>query len=285
MESTVDNPLAFFEYITQEQNFNNYVYDILLLQGDFLTYEIENFTTIKYKMYDEYNEVIEGTTQLKRYLTPRIRAEFEKSKKLLQDFYIQNEERNISRFFKIQINTIQHIVDTNYTLINNYPDLLFALRGIVNFINVKLTPTEPYQLNQEKIKISDKEISDRELVHSIFDYMRGENERRELILNEDDFELLIQNTLYLVKEEDIPIIEDKISPNLKQGVLSFSYWVLHKELYKKKRINDKYITFLKLFFEQFNNTDEKSIKNQFGSKTRLFPHDFLPEIITKYLEN
>lgn len=76
--------------------------------------------------------------------------------------------------------------------------------------------------------------SNEELIHSIFDFMKGENERKETILSEEDFNSLIGYTLCLVEEEKVPKISKQLNPNVSsKDIIRFSYWVLHNGLATK----------------------------------------------------
>ncbi len=184
-----------------------------------------------------------------------------------------NQEEQIN-FFNSLLKSFEHAEKKNKETFEKFKVCYKPQETIRLYLKEKYNFTIPYK-------------SDIELIHSIFDYMKGKNEKRELILNEDDFNLLIEYTEYLVKEEEVPTIKNKISPKLTQGEISFTYWVLHQKWYNSYRApktRELYSTFLKALFEQFNNTTEKSIKGQFGNKDRCYPHNFLPKIITKYLE-
>ncbi len=290
MNSSTDNPLAFFKHITIESNLLQCIHS-LLKYSDFVSYKIKDYKTVEYIELDYYNRPIKGVFELSKVLNPYLKKELLISKNHLKQFCIENEELKVSNYLRLQINSVQKIINDHYELINKYPYVILALRSIVKYINeiLILPNTEYYSINEDEITVDFKgndliDKSNIELIHEIFDYMKGKNEKQEFILNEEDFNTLISYTTYLVENGEIPEIQNKITPNLKKGLISYSYWVLHKELYTSNKIKPYFISFIKLLFSDFKDSQEKSIKNQFGSKTRFYNHNFLPEIISKYLE-
>ncbi len=221
---------------------------IVCLQGDNELYEV--------KFEDELKSILWKATN-------NLKVEIEQAN-------ISLDEEKKTKYFNSLLKSFEHTEKENKEIFEKF--------------KICYKPQETIKSYLKKYNFTITYKSDIELVHSIFDYMKGKNQNREYILNETDFNLLIEYNIYLVEKEEVPTIEKKIFPNLKQGEISFSYWVLHKELYKDSKIKDIYITFLKKVFEKFDNSKETSIKSQFGNKRRCYKHSFLPEIITKYLE-
>ncbi len=199
-------------------------------------------------------------------ITDNLKSEIEQA-----NIYLSKEEQ--AKYFSSLINSFRLIEQENLTTFEKFKTCYKPQKSIELYLKQKYDLNIPYK-------------SEIELVHSVFDYMKGKGQKNQ-ILNETDFNLLIQYTEYLVKQEQVPTIEKKIEPNLTQGVISFSYWVLHKELYNSHRspkTRELYATFLKTVFKQFNNVEKTSIKNQFGVKGKCHAFDFLPQIITQYLD-
>lgn len=114
--------------------------------------------------------------------------------------------------------------------------------------------------------------------------MKEENEKREKIMPDNEYQLMIQLINELVREEKLPIIKSKLkSLNISNDLLSFSFWVLHKELYTTKKIRPYFIEFLKAVFENFSNVEKQTIKGSFGTKSRVTKDYFLPQIISRHL--
>lgn len=292
MNFTDNEPLAFFEYILNENNISK-VLDAQLKYSDYLSYTIILPNVIEYVEYDEWNNTVTGQTEIQKILLPILRREFENSKRQLHSIFLNNDPSVNVNFLTYQFNTIQSLISNNLNIIKRYPYVLLPLRGIVKFINDRLLSpgNTKFTLDENDLDINidssliEYKKSTQQLVHSIFDFMKGENERKEIILSEEDFNILIEYTIYLVENESVPLIYKKLKPNLSsKDLIRFSYWVLHKELYQTSKIRSYFYHFIKKVFENFNSNDIASIKSHFGTKTRVFNHEFIPIIIGNYLK-
>jgi hypothetical protein len=291
MNFTQKEALAFFEYILIENNISIEI-DTQLKYYDFQSYTINLPYIIKYAKYDKWNNNITGELEVQKILLPILRRELEKSKRQLHSIFLSNDSSINLNYLTYQFNTIQSLISNNLNIIKRYPYVLLPLREIVKFINERLlSPGNiKFTLDENDIEIKidssliEYEKTTEQLVDSIFDYMKGENERKEIILSEEDFDILIKYTIHLVEKESVPVIHKRLKPNLSsKDLIRFSYWVLHKELYKTSKIRPYFYNFIKEVFESFKNNEIASIKSQFGTKSRVFNHEFIPEIIGNYL--
>jgi len=279
--STKENPLLFFEYIASESNIKECIVKYLDLYG-VTSYIIDLPNSIHY-----IEDNIPNQITIEDFLLPILRIQFEKSKSLIQEKYL-SEKINTQNFLQLQFSTIQSIIYNKANIINQYPFLLLPLRGIIKFINDKLLlpNINEFTLNETGIIISPiiakTTFTNKEIIDEVLGYMLGNNNKQEIILNPKDFELLVQYTTCLIEKEEIPIIKKQLKPNLVNGVILYTFWVLHKELYTTHRIKPCFYDFISAVFENFKNTSISSIKKQFGT-VRFYAHSFLPQIIKKHL--
>jgi len=291
MKSTDENPLAFFEYIINEINIKKELEE-QLKHNDFLSYNINLPHVINYIEHDEWNQQVDRELEIQKIITPVLRREFEKAKKHLHSAFLNNEPSLNFNYLILQFNTIQSLISNHLNIIKRYPYVLLPLRGIVKYINDRLLvpKIDKFVLDESKVDFTIDDSfkiyakSNEELIHSIFDFMKGENERKETILSEEDFNSLIEYTLCLVEEEKVPKISKQLNPNVSsKDIIRFSYWVLHNELYTSSRIRPYFYDFVKKVFENFSKNEISSIESHFGTKGRVYNHHFLPEIIKKHL--
>ncbi|MFB9056697.1 hypothetical protein ACFFU9_08075 [Mariniflexile ostreae] len=291
MKTKDENPLAFFEYIFIENNITAEL-EAQLKYYDFQSHSINLPYVIKYVEYDDWNNSIKGEIEIQKILIPILRREFEKAKEHMYAAFLRNEPSFNLNYLTYQFNTIQSLITNNLSIINKYPFFLLPLKGLVKYINDRLLipGSDNFVLDENNIEFSiDDSLntyvkSNEQIVHLIFDYMNGKNERKEIILSEEDFNKLISYTLHLIQEESVPVIDKKLNPKLSsKDIIRFSYWVLHKELYNTSKIRTYFYDFIKEVFENFKDNDIASIKSQFGTKSRIFNHAFFPEITKKYL--
>ena len=77
--------------------------------------------------------------------------------------------------------------------------------------------------------------SDIEIIREVLGYMKSKNEKRETILNAEDFKLLIEYTTHLIEQKEIPEITKQLKPKLTNELIRYTFAVLHKEFYTRKR--------------------------------------------------
>lgn len=289
-KSTLQNPIFFFEYILNDNN----IYKELVKQleySDFKSYHMTLPSELNYVEENEDGEFIEKTMDIAKLLLPILRREFKKSKELLKENYINfNFEQN-SHFLRFQFNTIQSLLNDNLEIINKYSYFLLPLRGLVKFINERLALPNVVHFTLDETGIiynpineTDKLFkSNDDTILSIFEYMKEENEKKEKILNDEDYQLLLKYITHLVEKEEIPYIEKQLKPNISNDQLRFSFWVLHYELYTTKRKRKYFYEFIKAVLLNFSNSEITSIESQFGTKSRVIKDKFLPHSILKYL--
>jgi len=297
MNSTELHPLAYFEYIIDSENILEVIKNEFLY-SDCISYDLGDSIEIKYVEQNDLGEFIQKSILTKDLLFPKLYREFQKAKNNLYYCCINSTKSTTENYLRIQVNTLQTLINKNSYLINNHSYFMLPLRGILNYINdVLLIPEmERFELDESQIStiemanveensFDSTQKSDIEKIHSIFDFMNAKNEQRENILSEEDFQLLLKYTTELVKYERVPVIEKQLEPKISNDLIRFSYWVLHKELYTTtRRIKPYFYDFVKALFLNFKDSNVISIKNQFGTSTRPYKHDYIPDIIRKYIK-
>lgn len=285
MNSNLENPLQFFDSIN-EIELENHIIDRLINHYDAPWYSIALPTEIRYTDTDEDGQHIDEISTVTNFIHPLLREEFENSKRLLRENGLKQDDEYNKRFLRFQFNTLQALIRNKSEFINTYPYFLFPIRGLVRFINERLLDEgmEQFTLNEDGIKSAVEDslipVENDKIIDSVLSYMKGENRKQELILNSEDFQLLMEYTSHLVTEDKVPSIERQLAPKLTAGEISFTFWVLHYELYTTENIRESFCEFLKAVFDCFKKSEIKSIRNQFGNKQRaLRGRSFFPEII------
>lgn len=288
MKSNSENPIYFFESLDEDkvkQEINK-----MLIYYDFPWYKISLPHEIRIIERDSDGKYVEEISTVKDMLIPLLKAEFENSKKLLMESYLQNNEDYNKKFLRLQFNSLQALIRNKSEFFNIYPFFLLPIRGLVTFINERLLDPgmEQFTLNEDCIKFAAENspipVGNDQIIDSIFSYMKGKNEKQELILSNEDYQTLVEYITHLVLHDEVPVVPRKLVPNLTNDVIRFTFWVLHRELYTTKRLRTHFYDFLKAVFAKFKDNEISSIKKHFGTKSRVPRHKFLPEIITRYLE-
>ena len=292
MKSTAEKPIAFFEYLLSDRGFKNVLDNRLhlqyekILKVDFDNSMISGVEKDVQGNYDQYDYTF------KEFLIPTLRQEFDKSKTFLYRFCIDNPETE--NFLNIQFRIIQNAVVVNKELVNLHPFLLLPIKGLVNYMNSILLPAKATkfaldlsQIDNSSAKVN-KETSEfestEEIIINVLGYLGGQNEKREQILSNVDFQLLMDYTRELVeKEGNVQAIPKKLKPNVSAELLRFTYWVLHKRLYTTKKIHIHFIDFLKTVFVNFENTEKKTLQKNFAKKNAISRDQFIGDSVKKYL--
>lgn len=288
MKSNSENPIYFFESLDEDQVKQEI--NKLLIYYDFPWYKISLPHEIRFMGRDSDGKYVEEISTVKDMLNPLLKAEFENSKKLLKESYLQNNEDYNKKFLRLQFNSLQALIRNKSEFFNIYPFFLLPIRGLVKFINERLLipGMEHFTLNEDCIKSAVEDspipVGNDKIIDSILSYMKGKNEKQELILSNEDYQILVKYTTHLVLHDEVPVIQRILVPKLSNDVIRFTFWVLHRELYTTKSIRPHFYKFLKDVFAKFKNNEISSIKKQFGTKSRVPRHKFLPEIITRNLE-
>lgn len=287
MESSLHNPFAFFEYFTSTIGFEKCL-DDALMYADYNNIKIcKKTSSLEYIEVNEYGKHELKKLSFESLFKSLLIKEVEQSKDLLKEYSIHSSNALVSKYLKIQINSLQQIVNENLILISYNRYVLTTINKLVDFINdvLIIDNSDPFVLNVshleniDTITLDSKETSSQTLIMSIFGYMKGNNEKGVKILSDNDFLKLIEYTTHLIEEESNPKVEEKLRVNLNTDVLSYSYWVLHKNFYTSKKIRDYFYSFLMDTFSNFEKQASTSIKSSFGSKTRVPRLDILPKII------
>lgn len=293
MKSTPEKPIAFFEHLLNERGFKNVLDNRLhsqyakILKVDFDNSMVSGVETDGQGEYDEQEYTF------KEFLVPILRREFEKSKTLMYSFSIENAEK-AENFLNIQFNIIQNAVRSNEELIDKHPFLLQPLKGLVNYMNSILLPAKAtkFTLDSHQFDNTSAEVNTEittfetteDIIIDVLGYLGGQNEKRDQILSDIDFQLLLDYTRELVeKEENVQAILKKLKPNISAELLRFSYWVLHKRLYTTKRIRPYFIDFLKTVFVNFETPEKETLRKNFAKKEAISLDNFIPDSIKKHL--
>ncbi|NVN19451.1 hypothetical protein GUA46_13960 [Muricauda sp. HICW] len=291
MNSSEEYPLSFFEYVVNESNMVEVLNNQLQYYG-FITYSFDlPNKCIHYMEQNDNGEYVNGEISMESLLLPVVRRKFNQSKELMYSIFLKSRRDTNRNFLLYQFNTVQSIVSKNKEFIKNFPLFLLPLRGIVDYINQRLKEPseEEFLLDESEIRVNisgDLNVTDKsedEIIHEIFDFMKGRNEKKEEILSNNDFNTLIELISHLVQKEEVPEVDHQISPKISNDQLRFSFWVLHDKLYTSKRIRPYFYDFVKEVFSNFNKSEVSSIKKQFGTTTRVVKDSFLPQIISNYL--
>lgn len=199
-----------------------------------------------------------------------------KTKECINKQWIESKQKR--SLLELQFKFIIDISKKGFNQISKYPELKSVLYEIVEHLNT-LSEKNTFNLQLP----NNKNHTNDEIIIEVLGYLKGYNERQEKIMNDDDFKELILRTSHLVHTGEVPSVDKKLKLDITAELLRCTYWVLHKELFTTKRIRFEFITFLQQNFQLFKDSTEESIKSAFSRRNKIFPHEFIPQIIKKHL--
>ena len=299
MESTNYNPLAYFESLIVNNDLNNYLQKYL---DDFIEhsgYEIQNVNrtkgTVKYLDYDiDGKYIVEKEDHFEDSIRVELFNQYNKSKELINESVaeISKSGEDYTGFLLLQEKQIQYIINNGEKQINLFPILLKPLNSIVNYINKKY-------LSENKIKIGvntsflileepkEEYNSDVQIIISVLGYLKNNNDKRQKIMSDEQFNLMIKYVNFYVENNTFPQNIKKLdSLKISNNLLRFTFWVLHKKLYTTNSIRQEFIQLIKQIFSDFDNWEESTLKRKFGNRDKVQHNGkhFIPEIIKSELK-
>lgn len=299
MESTNYNPLAYFESLIVNNDLNTYLQKYL---DDFIEhsgYEIQNVNrtkgTVKYLDYDiDGKYIVEKEDHFEDSIRVELFNQYNKSKELINESVaeISKSGEDYTGFLLLQEKQIQYIINNGEKQINLFPILLKPLNSIVNYINKKY-------LSENKIKIGvntsflileepkEEYNSDVQIIISVLGYLKNNNDKRQKIMSDEQFNLMIKYVNFYVENNTFPQNIKKLdSLKISNNLLRFTFWVLHKKLYTTNSIRQEFIQLIKQIFSDFDNWEESTLKRKFGNRDKVQHNGkhFIPEIIKSELK-
>lgn len=298
MESTNHNPLAYFESLIVNNDLNTYLQkylDDFVEHSDYKIFDVDKIKGIvKYHDYDiDGKYIVEKEDRFEDAIQVELFNQYNISKELINESVaeISKSGEDYTGFLLLQGKQIQYIINNGEKQINLFPKLLKPLKSIVNYINKKY-------LNENKIKISintsflnleepkEEYSSDMQIIISVLGYLKNNNDKRQKIMSDEQFNLMIEYVNFYVENNTLPQSIKKLdSLNISNNLLRFTFWVLHKKLYTTNSIRQEFIQLIKQIFSDFDNWEESTLKRKFGNRDKVQHNGrhFIPEIIKSEL--
>lgn len=295
MKSIPKRPLAFFEQFILKES-EAFKENLIV---EFIEHSGEKITEVnKEKGEIKFLGVRDGNTEELLYeyvneLRDLLYSEFIVSKDSIDEAslsYIVDEKAFYS-YFRILEKTLNYIIEEGKDKIIKQPLLLKPLKGLASYINKKyLADSErKIKLNTSIFDFSDDDIefgSNSELIQFTLGYLKLLNEKRERIMSDEQFDLMIGFVNEYVSTNQVPAIENKIHPlKISKNLLKFTFWVLHKHLYTTRPLKDDFVHLIHNMFQDFEEWEFSTLKTKFGNKDKVTHQGlkFIPQIIKKEL--
>lgn len=103
-------------------------------------------------------------------------------------------------------------------------------------------------------------------------FLKGNNKSNEKIMNDNDFDRLIAYTSHLLENKQVPEFFTTIKPiKISNNSITYTYYLIHKDLFGTSKIYDFFIDFLHSIFEQLKNTEKSTLKAKFATEPKKYP--------------
>ena len=286
MEFKYNSPIQYFVEIFKDINLNTeikqYLLPLLDEENGYIDEIDKNKGIIYLKNGQEYH--------FETYFTSRLKNELIKSK-LLIDNYVFANPHYLKDYTKFLQSELQYIINNNPETFYKFPSFIYFITEIRDYVNNKFisNPGEQIVLSIPNFNVlKTNYTNDDELLHLVLGYLKGQNEKREKIMPDDDFEFLISTIKGYIDTSTTEIGNRRIKDvKISRQLLSFTFWVLHKHLYGNRPRKADFLALIKQLFVDFDGTGSDPFYKKFGTKGSVTYKGlaFIPQIIKQELED
>lgn len=105
-------------------------------------------------------------------------------------------------------------------------------------------------------------------------FMSGMNQQQIKIMSDDEFKRMMNYTYSFLETSKLP---KGITPiphtNISTEHIRYTYYIIHKQLFGKRRNKAEWVTFLHKVFKQFSNTSEQTTNTKFSVAPKSYHQD------------
>lgn len=291
-ESTTEYPLGFFlklfydnEFLKKLKTdfFSTYDNAPENVQNDMGINKTEEYYTHSFNT-DDFDRDIQTEVFFADKLKNILNVEYQNSRDLIKR-EIGNritKVESITTYIQNQIRILKVISEKETALQLKYPYSKSIIDNLLVNLNLLLkrysninSPSSP-----SVSSIEDKKEAIKNKVIEILGFLKGNNGNNQKIMTDSEHDRLIALTLEMIEKESVPPIGGKFNQlNITNGLLGFTFYVLHVELYGKRPRRKYFTAFLKVAFIQMNNVISSKFSTPYG-KNEIGP--WIPDIIKKY---
>lgn len=289
-------PLQYFEDLLEQNKINMLIDSFINEYVEEFGGDIENIdygkgiVTYKNNYFDKNTKAfVDGitTAHFEEKLKNTVFSEFQKSKNLI-DEYVFNNPIDYLPILYLQEKTLQFLLITGKIDILKFPVILKPILGMQKYINEKYLYNQDKKIslnlnNLETAQLSETKVyNDNDSIEMILGYLKGSNDKREKIMSDEQYDLMIYYVTSYVENNTIPENLQKLKPlKITGNLLRFTFWVLHKHLYTTRPIKSDFLYLIQRLFSNFDNWEFYTLKSKFASKEKVTVSGvkFIPEII------
>jgi hypothetical protein len=158
------------------------------------------------------------------------------------------------------------------TLVKKYP----AIREAIYECPDHPEPTKIFQGSnflKKAQELGHEEVT--RVTNEILKPLKYLNPQGRKIMSDDDYDRLVEYTMYLIVNDAIPAdIKSITQTNISTGHIRYTYYRLHREIWGTKSLNVLVLDFLHLVFKQFENQGKETTRKKFADAPSSYDIDF-----------
>lgn len=242
---------------------------------------------VKYYQLNSKGETIESTGNFEAYLCGRLSQAVEEVRSTITQYHVHEltEISTKENYVELQIKYLQNHINAEEEIILKFPSILDYLKKIEQELNLILPQTakssNSTHLDLDTLPFAAVPFSTEKIINAIFSFYQGRNEQGEKIMPDNHYRIMMTYIEEMVNSEEKPTVVKRLHPKLDNAIVSFSFWVLHRELYTTKKIRTYFFEFMQDAFVNFDETSLSSLKSSFARKPKLLQKN-IPPILEKY---
>lgn len=290
-KSTVKEPLKFFQWILDYNNFVSYNGDFFrgyeVLPDAIVDYEKEsvsywNTTDDGNENPIEYTEIVYFKDIFSKCLYNGLSDFIQNLNEAVDVRFLDDSHEKFLQLLQLKI---QEIAASSKVISREYPFVESYINRISEQIKKKKTA---FSSNKDHIIIesSPKEEcnnNDKDLVLGIFSFLKEKNQHGQKIMSDSDYKRLIDGIRELIKKESAPEIGEISEINIPLDLLTYCFYILHKILYGVKPQRKYLLSFLKNTFPKLSEWEEDTLKTNFSKKPHRKDDAYIPEIVKLHI--
>ena len=148
----------------------------------------------------------------------------------------------------------------------------YILRETSNIaIKGESNPTTPIA---KKLSLNDDCKQVKQKIEDILEYLKGRNAKNQIIMEQNEYDHLIELTLALVCNHSVPENDSTFAlPGISTSSIRYSYYEVMRITIATGHVDMNYIDFLHKFFPlKFRGSEPETTKKKFSTKPKIHPY-------------
>ena len=132
-------------------------------------------------------------------------------------------------------------------------------------------PAPRQEVNASTVPANEGLTDDQKVIWKHIEHLKGNNNSREKIMTDENFNQLFEDLCYLVENDKVPTIKNPLPQmGISNQSIIYTMRLIHTDLFTTNKIRPSFISFLEMYFHQLNSYE--NMKVAFSKKPpKLYP--------------